>query len=70
MPGFAKSMSPEITGYPDSDKVGVLAQFSAEGDGKPTVMHYIIRDQAGKTDYWEGGVNRGSMLKIAYRRFN
>ena len=35
-------------------KSGVLGQFSAEGDGKPTVMRYIIRDQAGMTDYWEG----------------
>ena len=38
---------------PDLEKVGVLAEFSAEGDGKPTVMRYIIRDQAGMTDYWE-----------------
>ena len=48
------SMSPEIAEFPDSDKVGVLAEFSGEGDGKPTVMRYIIRDQAGMTDYWEG----------------
>lgn len=48
------SQSPEIAEYPDSGKVGVLAEFSAEGDGKPTVMRYIIRDQAGITDYWEG----------------
>ena len=46
--------SPEIAEYPDSDKVGVLAQFSAQGDGKPTVMRYIIRDQADMADYWEG----------------
>ena len=50
----ATSESPEIAEYPDSDKVGVLAQFPAKGDGKPTVMRYIIRDQAGMTDYWEG----------------
>jgi len=48
------SMSPEIAEYPDSQKVGVLAEFSAEGDGKPTVMRYIIRDQAGMAEYWEG----------------
>ena len=48
------SMSPEIAEYPDSQKVGVLAQFPADGDGKPTVMRYIIRDQADMTDYWEG----------------
>ena len=48
------SMSPEIAEYPDSDKVGVLAEFPADGDGKPTVMRYIIRDQAGMAEYWEG----------------
>jgi uncharacterized cupin superfamily protein len=49
----ATSMSPAIAEYPDSDKMGVLAQFPAEGDGKPTVMRYIIRDQAEMADYWE-----------------
>jgi len=34
--------------------VGVLAEFSAEDGGKPTVMRYIIRDQAGMAEYWEG----------------
>jgi len=38
----------------EAEKVGVLAQFPAEGDGKPTVMRYIIRDQAGMSEYWEG----------------
>ncbi len=50
----ATSMSPEIAEYPDSDKVGVLAEFSGKGDGKPTLMRYIIRDQAEMADYWEG----------------
>lgn len=35
-------------------KVGVLAGISAEGDGKPTVMRYIIRDQASMAEYWKG----------------
>jgi len=35
-------------------KIGVLGQFPGEGDGKPTVMRYIIRDQAEMADYWEG----------------
>jgi len=48
------SMSPEIAEYPDSGKVGVLAEFSAEGDGKPTVMRYMIRSQAEMAEYWEG----------------
>ena len=43
-----------IAEYPDSGKVGVLAEFSEKGDGKPTLMRYIIRDQAGMTEYWEG----------------
>jgi uncharacterized cupin superfamily protein len=50
----ATSMSPEIAEYPDSEKVGVLAEFPAEGDGKATVMRYIIRDQAGLAEYLEG----------------
>jgi uncharacterized cupin superfamily protein len=46
--------SPEIAEYPDSGKLGVLARFPAEGDGKPEVMRYIIRSQAEMADYWEG----------------
>ena len=50
----ATSRSPEIVEYPDSEKVGVLVPFPAAGDGTPTVMRYIIRDQAGMAEYWEG----------------
>ena len=50
----ATSESLKIAEYPDSDKVGVLAQFSAKGDGKLPVMRYIIRDQTDMADYWEG----------------
>ena len=39
----ATSMSPEIAEYPDSEKVGVLGEFPADGDGKLTVMRYIIK---------------------------
>jgi len=46
--------STAIAEYPDSEKVGVLAEFPAEDGGKPTVMRYIIRDQAGMAEYWEG----------------
>ena len=35
-------------------KLGVLAEFSSKDDGKPTVMRYIIRDQAGMAEYWDG----------------
>ncbi len=31
-----------------------MAEFFSVGDGKPTVMHYIIRDQAGMAEYREG----------------
>jgi hypothetical protein len=34
--------------------VGGLLEFSAQGDGKPTVMRYIIRNQTGMPEYWEG----------------
>jgi len=47
----ATSQSPEIAWYPESGKAGVLAEFSAEDGGKPTVMRYIIRDQAGMAEY-------------------
>ena len=50
----ATNESPEIAEYPDSDKVGVLAEFPAKGDGKPTLMRYIIRGQADMNDYWDG----------------
>jgi hypothetical protein len=48
------SLSPEICKYLDSDKVGVYGQFSAQEDGKPTVMRYIIRNQAELAEYWAG----------------
>jgi len=35
-------------------KAGILTEVSAEDDGKPTVMRYIIRNQKGVTEYWEG----------------
>jgi hypothetical protein len=50
----AKAIQTEIAKYPDSGKVGILAEFSVQGDGKPTLMRNIIRDQAGMAEYWEG----------------
>ncbi len=47
-------MWPEIAEYPDSDKTGVLANFPAQGDGKPEAMRFIIRGQADMADYWDG----------------
>lgn len=43
-----------VARHPDSGKVGVVAEFSVEEDGKTTVMRYIIRAQAGMAEYWEG----------------
>jgi len=36
------------------DIENVYGQFSAQEDGKPIVKRYIIRDQAGMAEYWEG----------------
>jgi hypothetical protein len=44
----------EITERPGLAKAGILTEVSAEDDGKPTVMRYIIRNQKGVTEYWEG----------------
>ena len=41
-------MTKEIAEYPDFNKVGVLAQFPAKGDGKLMAMRYIIRNQGSK----------------------
>jgi len=43
-----------LSEYAGSQKVGIFAEFSDTGDGKPTVMRYIIRNQAGMAEYWEG----------------
>ena len=47
------TMSPEIAEYPDSDKTGVYGEFASETGGKPSIMRFIIKDQAGMADYWE-----------------
>ena len=41
-------------GSPGPDKAGVGAEFTGIGDGKPPVMRFIIRDQAGMVEYWGG----------------
>jgi uncharacterized cupin superfamily protein len=46
-------LSPEIAEYPDSKKVGVMAELPPGPDGKPQVMRFLTR--AGESvDYWEG----------------
>jgi hypothetical protein len=39
---------------PVLQKGGAHGQFPAKGDGKPTLMRYIIRDQAKMTEYCKG----------------
>jgi hypothetical protein len=34
--------------------MGIFVEFFDTGDGKPTMMHYIIRDQAGMAENREG----------------
>ena len=46
--------SPEIAEYPDSGKVGVLAEFPSRDGGKPETMRFIIKEQSGFEAYWEG----------------
>lgn len=46
-------LSPEICEYPDSGKFGVLAEFTADPDGKPQRFVFIGRE-SGSLNYWEG----------------
>ncbi|MDS0297456.1 cupin domain-containing protein [Halogeometricum sp. S1BR25-6] len=43
---------PDVTVYPDSEKVGVFAGAPPGGDGERVVSGYFERDDA--VDYWEG----------------
>lgn len=45
--------SPEVAEYPDSDKFGVLAEFSADPDGQPRTFRFVGRE-TGSIDYWDG----------------
>lgn len=45
--------SPEVAEYPDSDKIGVLGQFT-DDSGNKQPMRLLIRGQAEMPDYWEG----------------
>ncbi len=48
------SESPEIAEYPDSDKVGVLAEFPPNAAGETQHFRFMCRTQATMDDYWEG----------------
>lgn len=43
--------SPEIAEYPDSGKFGVLAEYPAGPDGKPSMFRFVGREDLG-IDYW------------------
>ncbi|MFQ6610160.1 MAG: cupin domain-containing protein [Fidelibacterota bacterium] len=46
-------ISPEIAGYPDSDKFAVLADQGQDAEGKPQTFRFIGRK--GKSlNYWDG----------------
>ena len=44
-------LSPEIAEYPDSGKFGVLAEYPAGPDGKPSMFRFVGREDLG-IDYW------------------
>lgn len=46
-------ISPEICEYPVTGKFGVMAEFSAGADGKPSFFRYVGRESVA-ADYWEG----------------
>lgn len=45
-------LSPEIAEYPDSDKFGVLAEYSPGPDGRPRGFRFIGRENL-NINYWE-----------------
>lgn len=46
-------LSPDIAEYPNTGKFGILAEFPAGPDGKPTMFRYVGREDLG-VDYWDG----------------
>jgi uncharacterized cupin superfamily protein len=46
-------LSPDIAEYPDSGKFGVLAEFPAEGGGKPQAFRFVGRE-SNAVPYWDG----------------
>lgn len=46
-------ISPEICEYPVTGKFGVMAEFPAGADGKPSFFRYVGRESIA-SDYWEG----------------
>lgn len=47
-------LSPEICHYPDSGKMGVLAELPAAADGTAQRLRIMARKQSTPEDYWDG----------------
>jgi uncharacterized cupin superfamily protein len=50
---ISTKLSPEIAEYPDSNKFGVLGQFT-DGAAKESRMFYHVAREGEGIDYWEG----------------
>ena len=51
---LSTSLMPEVVEYPDSKKFGIMAPFPTGDAGKPDLKRFIVREQAGEKEYWEG----------------
>jgi len=49
---FSTMNEPEVLGYPDSEKVGVMAGGAPGGDGERYIEGYFPEESS--VDYWEG----------------
>lgn len=45
--------TPEVCEYPDSDKVGIAADFGPGADGAPRTFYHMARPGS-SLDYWDG----------------
>jgi len=46
-------LSPEIAGYPDSDKFAISADLGLDADGKPQFFRFVGRGDK-SLNYWDG----------------
>ena len=51
---ISTKLSPEIAQYPDSCKLGILADFGTDASGKPNIFRMLIKEGQQPLDYWEG----------------
>jgi len=48
-------ISPEITEYPDSGKIGAFLYLPPDAEGNPQRLRYVIKNrQTDMDDYWDG----------------